>query len=72
MKFFNRIKKRKPQKGEEWALKGDGSPWPKGMEGLVEILDVKDDWVRYRIGSAFPDERMEIKYFLQCYSFRNE
>jgi hypothetical protein len=57
----------KPAPGEFWAVKGRG-PWPKKDAFKVEILDVKDGWVRYKIGSLFDDERAEIKTFIEVYA----
>ena len=54
--------------GEKWKLKeGDGSPWPTKEFPPVTILDVKEGWVRYEIGDAFPDNRMGIKEFTRIY-----
>jgi len=60
-----------PMIGEKWCLKCDfdGSPWPKKDVVCVIVLDVKDGWVRYRIGEGllFGDERMKVKYFTRVY-----
>jgi hypothetical protein len=46
---------------------GDPFPPKRIQHEPVRVLDVKRDWVRYRIGMAFPDERMKVKMFLDCY-----
>jgi hypothetical protein len=70
-KFFKpviREEKRKPKPGEIWFSFSDGSPWPKKGHD-VTILDVKDDWVRYKTGPTFNDERMRMRSFLYIYEF---
>lgn len=53
-----------PVIGEIWYLP-DGSPW--ATKYKVSILDVKDGWVRYRIGSVFDDERKPLSVFTSMY-----
>lgn len=71
--FFRRILgigvERSPVPGEKWVLKGDlDGPWPSDKDYLpVDILDVKKGWVRYAMGSTFPDCRMRIKTFTSIY-----
>lgn len=81
MKFFSRFKRKQPSlqgleketdevaEGQVWALKGKG-PWPReGRSFFVTVRDVKDGWVRFRIGegSVFNDERLEEETFRFCY-----
>lgn len=53
-------------KGQKWVLPSDKSPWPSKFKP-VTILDVRDGWVRYAMGSCFSDERKETKEFLSMY-----
>lgn len=56
-----------PNIGEQWSLvSNNGDPWEK-QKITVRILDVKAGWVRYYMSNVFPDERMEIKSFVQIY-----
>lgn len=61
-----------PKIGQKWRLKNnDGSPWSKSKSKLPPafILDVKDGWVRYKIGSGnyWNDERDKIDLFQKVY-----
>ena len=62
-----------PVPGEKWQFyyPDDGSPWAsKGASGeYVEILDVKDGWVRYSMGKGvvFTDERSPLDTFRRLY-----
>jgi hypothetical protein len=42
---------------------------PKQPRSVVTVRDVRDGWVRYRIGTSgmFDDERMELKSFVKIY-----
>ena len=68
-------KQRVPVIGEKWFFEGlngeDDSPWPstkKPRFSPVIILDVKEGWVRYRIGAFYPDERLKMESFLSMYT----
>jgi hypothetical protein len=71
---FKRVESqvRLPQKGEVWFFnryQEEGDPWPPRKRGSeVTILDVKAGWVRYSMMPAFPDNRMEIKFFVRLYA----
>lgn len=54
-----------PAKGESWYME-DESPWPPDAQ-FVRILDVKDGWVRYWAGDKDPDNRMDMRWFLDCF-----
>lgn len=54
--------------GQFWRRNGDKSPWPQVEDSIVEILDVKDGWVRYYMNDLFPDNRMKINMFEAIYS----
>jgi hypothetical protein len=57
-----------PKVGSLWGLANrNGDPFPSKKYPPSVILDVKDGWVRYRIGSVFNDERMELSSFLYVY-----
>ena len=58
---------RSPVPGEKWRLYNGGDPFP--PKSLVTVLDVKDGWVRYKIGSGemFGDERMKVSTFSEVY-----
>lgn len=59
-----------PKPDEVWYLKGDdGSPWPNIMMVPATVLDVKEGWVRYKIGNGelFGDIRKTMKEFLFLY-----
>ena len=57
--------------GSRWVLKGkNGDPFEsKKCSVYSTILDVKDGWVRYKMGRGnfFKDNRMEISSFLYIY-----
>lgn len=53
--------------GEQWVLKGKDDPFEPKIRAPVDILDVKDGWIRYKIGDAFPDERMSANMFTRVY-----
>jgi len=54
-----------PKVGEFWGLY-DKSPWP--IPGSkVEIISIKNGWVRYNFSDIFIDQRLEVKIFLKCY-----
>ncbi len=56
-----------PVKGEKWLLDiGTSDPFPPKYPP-VRILDVKDGWVRYWMGSLFDDERKPIDQFMRMY-----
>ena len=62
--------RRKPKIGERWEFKDNdrrGDPW--GCQGrrTVDILDVKDGWVRFSMGDFYNDERLKMGSFLFCY-----
>ena len=59
--------------GEFWVLdRSDGSPWPAvGPESKVQIIDVKDGWVRYFINQTYPDNRRPVKDFTSIYKKQN-
>jgi len=58
-----------PQAGEVWHIPNE-TPWPKGGEVKVNIIDQKDGYVRYSFGGRiFNDERMELDIFINCYEF---
>lgn len=50
--------------GSLWVLHNYRDPFPTRDRPPVRVLDVKDGWVRYYIGEAFPDERMSVELFL--------
>lgn len=54
-----------PAKGELWGFR-DESPWAIA-KAVVEILDCEGEWVRYRMGDLFDDERMGIELFMEIY-----
>lgn len=57
-----------PTKGEHWRLKPTkDDPFPPVAYDPVEILDVKNGWIRYKMGRIFPDLRMELEIFLHIY-----
>jgi hypothetical protein len=50
----------------------DVGGWNSDREALfcrhtVTVLDVRDGWVRYSMGSVFNDNRSKMKVFLFCY-----
>lgn len=50
--------------GQRWRLVRNMGPWPDTKPPFyVTVLDVKDGWVRYRIGDLFSDERMPTDIF---------
>lgn len=71
-----------PAAGEIWILRGqvNKDPFPKKkVTGLVRVLDVKNNWVRFELcrvedglyysSDLYPDERLDMFTFLFCYSF---
>jgi len=55
------------EKGQRWILRdGNDGPWPRERP-TVEILDVKEGWIRYSIGGVFTDERLIESSFRGCY-----
>jgi len=71
--MFNKEELEIPKIGSKWILSGeDGSPWANksiSSKPLITVLDVKDKWVRYKIGNGniFGDERLELECFLRLY-----
>jgi hypothetical protein len=61
-----------PAKGDKWILRTDnGDPWGCKFPP-VKVLDVKDGWVRYKIGDIiFTDERMKIEQFVSVYDYHS-
>ena len=56
-----------PRPGEKWEFL-DGSPWSTSSKYPdVEILEVRDGWVRYDMGGMFRDERKSLKDFTWMY-----
>jgi len=54
--------------GETWEfvdLLSD--PWGGKEPFRVQILDVRDGWVRYSMGDIFPDERRPVGRFVSMY-----
>ena len=57
----------------QWVIKisqskGDPFPIPNNKRyAPVTVLEVRDGWVRYYIGSMFPDERKDVDTFLKMY-----
>lgn len=62
---------RKPVPGEIWRAKPSkpADPFSAKPEQKVEILDVRQGWVRYRwLGAAlWQDERRRMKIFVYCW-----
>jgi hypothetical protein len=59
-------------KGQTWVLNSnDGSPWPRTSQAKVEILDVKDGWVRFS-GVGGCDWRDMEETFRRCYTLVSE
>lgn len=57
-----------PVKGEQWIfVPADSGPWPVENGVTVDILDVKDGWVRYDMGRIFRDERRTVETFTRMY-----
>lgn len=54
-----------PEPGELWELRSD-DPFESKYKP-VKIIAVKDGWVRYYMGRAFPDERMKASFFVRMY-----
>ena len=60
-------KGRIPTPGERWRSVDDvRGPWPQPSTE-AEILDVRDGWVRYALGSPFRDNRHRIDTFVRLY-----
>lgn len=54
--------------GQRWQFTPrDESPWPSRPGVVVIILDVHDGWVRYDMGSVFPDNRQPERLFREMY-----
>lgn len=54
--------------GSKWMLRAEnGDPFPPKDFKPVEVLDVKDGWVRYRMNRYFDDERISVGLFLSIY-----
>jgi len=66
MRLFTKAKDIVP--GDEWRVR-DGDPFP--PQSVAVILEVRDGWVRYRIGRTFPDNRMEEHTFRHCYRWHS-
>jgi len=69
-------KRRIPKAGETW-ISGDedGSPWyvSPQRQWTVTVIDVRDDWVRYKFDGKnclFQDERLPIDRFLSVYKLK--
>ena len=61
------MSEREPKPGERWTLKVVTDPWGGSPSITVEILDVKDGWVRYSMGGSMSDLRMKMSDFVGCY-----
>lgn len=67
-KRFSGDKKPAIAAGETWEFVDSlGDPWGNKKPFRVQILDVRDGWVRYNMGTLFPDERCTIKSFVGIY-----
>ena len=56
--------------GDQFILKEtSGDPFPQKNQPLRTVLEVRDGWVRYKVGAGhiFDDERMELDLFLRIY-----
>lgn len=53
--------------GDVWELRGENDPWPRGKHAQAVILDYKQGWVRYALGTMWGDERMKESIFRHCY-----
>ena len=62
-----KIKIVEPTIGEEWTLNLIPDPWGGQSFGPVKILDVKDGWVKYYSGGAFPDVREKLEGFIKAF-----
>jgi hypothetical protein len=62
-----------PVAGEKWILHVDKTdPWGGNKYPPVKILDVKEGWVRYKIGDyIFKDERMPVERFVAIYDYHS-
>jgi hypothetical protein len=58
-----------PEIGRIYRFKDGDDPWSRLRTHGVEVIDVKEGWVRYKFlgGSIFNDERMELSSFNHCY-----
>ena len=55
-----------PKPGETWGfIECARDPFP--PKHHVKILDVKDGWVRYKMGILFDDERKRVSQFTKMY-----
>ena len=63
---------RVPKPNEKWIMNIDGDPFPSKYLP-VQILDVKEGWVRYNMGTVFTtDERRTVKSFINMYQLYEE
>lgn len=61
---------REPKPGETWQnrkVSALGDPWLVSKHWTVSILDAKEGWIRYSMGSMFSDERMKASTFVDIY-----
>ena len=57
-----------PSVGETWILKSSNDdPFPPKARTLVDILEIREGWVRYDMGGVFRDERKTIEDFVRIY-----
>ena len=76
--FYNRIvKPTPPEVGSQWQMISNKGPWALENLPIITIRDVKDGWVRYRMGNSrfdflFQDERLPIETFLNIYEKMKE
>lgn len=56
-----------PQAGQHWRLQPDDDPFPAKAYDPVQILEVKEGWVRYWMGSFSPDNRKKVSEFVRMY-----
>lgn len=63
---------RKPKPGEVWMYKQKKTRDPWGCESghKVEVLDVREGWVRYKFAGStlWTDEHQKMKSFVYCYA----
>jgi len=63
-------KEEEPIPGETWGFR-DESPWPE-TNAYLEVLDVKEGWVRFTYGGPRSDERMKMQTFKQIFRYVDE